>query len=200
MIFYGVRKNKIAEGKIDSECGNCNKKTEFIYQITSNYCHFFFIPTIPFGKQTNVICVNCREIYNESEIDNSLKKELSCKYDSKTPKWQWTGSLIFILFIFLMSWNSKEKNDKIQKIFENPRKNDIYEIKVFSDQFTLMKIDSVKSNSIIFIKSKYSSNLLSGLDGLLKKGNENWSLIKIEVPKKTIDSLMINESIKNIRR
>jgi hypothetical protein len=200
MIFCGVRKYKIAEGKIDSECGNCKKKNEFIYQITSNYCHFFFIPTIPFGKQTNVICVNCREIYNESEMDKSLKKELSGKYDSKTPKWQWTGSLMFILVILLLSWNSKEKNDKVQKLFENPRKNDIYDIKVFSDQFTLFKIDSVKSNSIIFLKSKYSSDRLSGLDELVKKGDENWSLIKIEVPKKTIDSLMINKSIENIRR
>lgn len=106
-MIFGIRKSKIYNDTLKSDCGNCNLHQEFIYTVTSNYFHILFIPTFPLGMQNFLKCSFCKTTYIDKEIDLKIRRELKNKIQLKTPVWQWTGAILIALLIIYSRFIAK---------------------------------------------------------------------------------------------
>jgi hypothetical protein len=90
------------------------------------------------------------------------------KAQTKIPLWTFSGLGVLALIIIAVTISSQKKLKKVNEMVLTPKTNDIVEIKQKDGSYTLLKINSVTSDSIYFFANKYQTDragALSELDG-----------------------------------
>ena len=126
-IFFGTRASKIKTKRIDgnTECPYCQNKNTFVATAFGKYFHLFWIPLLPFSKETVLECSHCKKTYAEHELPENLRLALvkSNQIDPpKRPLWHGFGCLVLALIglvvigISIASaifWSDKDVKDEI---------------------------------------------------------------------------------------
>ena len=150
-------------GRTCSECG-C---IESIFVVPAQeYFHVFWIPMFPLVKKYTFICNNCGGEFTEPKKEIPLEVKRQCK----TPRWAFIGSVISVIAIVALVTFAEISNSKnriqYNEWIDNPEINDVYEVKLDTEGYSLMKVVSFTSDSIYFYPYSEYTDLFSGLKEL----------------------------------
>lgn len=201
MIFYGTNSKNIKNGKIiNVECPNCGQNTSMTYSVFGKYAHIYWIPVFPYKKISITECNSCKRTYESGELPHSITQKLKQDYEKDNPKypiWMFSGaSIIFGIIIFIIFMNMKMKEDEAIYIKE-PKVGDLYHYKTETGNYSLMKIQELSKDSILFLVNEMETNLMSGTKdiNLKKHFKEAYAFSK-----KDIQKLYKEENIYEINR
>ncbi|WP_316768376.1 hypothetical protein [Pedobacter frigiditerrae] len=181
MIVYGTSTTKIATETIADKCLNCSNQFTIQLNVYQRYVHLFWIPFLPAGKIGITQCTHCHEVLEQSNFTYSITETYkTAKSNSKTPIWIFSGVLVVAIIIAGGFIYNKQDEAKNAKIILSPQKNDVYEIKLANDSYTLYKVDKVVGDSVFIMPNKFETNQISGLADLEEKGysEEIFPLVK----------------------
>lgn len=151
MIFiFGTRGSTRPAIKTDYVCPACGQEHSVYVVPQQRYFHLFWIPVFPTSKNYTIICTECGGTFLPTKI--SVTKDI--KQQAKTPKWTFFGLFagVVLLTSFLLfgkTLSDKSKENIINKI-ENPSENDIYQVKLKHNEYTLYKVAYKTKDSIYF--------------------------------------------------
>jgi len=163
MIFFGTRSTGINTEKIPNyKCISCEKLNTTNLTIFSKYVHIYWIPLFPYGKTAAIICENCGLEQRKNKFSDELNLAYAnIKVNGKTPIWHFIGLFVITAIILLatgMISNSISSTKKTRannlKYFNEPKVNDIYSVKLENNDFSLMKIGKITTDSIFVYHNK----------------------------------------------
>ncbi|HTD98928.1 MAG TPA: hypothetical protein VK668_06555 [Mucilaginibacter sp.] len=92
------------------------------------------------------------------------------KTHARIPIWTFAGVFLVIIGTTLAVVSDKNRAQKVSKLILSPKKDDIFEIKLKDDAYTLYKVQSVANDTVYFFANKYQTNKQTGLSDLVEKG------------------------------
>ena len=173
MIFYGSKATQIGTEALFDKCSNCGTPNSIEMVVYQRYAHIYWIPFFPIGKTGGTYCSHCKQVLPNKEFSETLKTSFSnLKSASKTPIWTFTGlALAAVLIVWGVSM-SKQKDQENAALIVDPRKGDIYEVRLGNKQYTLFKVDKVVGDTVFLFMNEYETNKSSGLADLKRKGDK----------------------------
>lgn len=178
MIIYGMRASLQKTEPLADNCPNCNTSGSVQMNVFQRYAHIFWIPVFPIGKTGVSQCTSCRQILKQKEMPASIKLGYeNLKTHTKIPVWTFSGLLIIALAIAGFAIADKQKASRVSKMLTSLHKDDVLEVKVKDDQYTLFKVDHVTGNLVYVAFNKFQTNMESSIDDLKDKEFDN-SVIK----------------------
>jgi hypothetical protein len=178
MIIYGMRASLRKTEPIADNCPNCNTSGSVQMNVFQRYAHIFWIPMFPIGKTGVSQCLHCRQILKLKEMPASVKLGYdNLKTHAKIPVWTFSGLLLIALTIVGFSIADKQKATKVNHMITSLKKDDILEVKIKDNEFTLFKVDHVAGNMVYIAINKYQTNMETGISDLKDKEFDN-SVIK----------------------
>lgn len=113
----------------NTKCSNCGKKGAMRMFTFSNYFHIFLIPFCPYQKDGATHCSNCNQkLYNTQFSEELLHEYYQMKTDAKKAYWQFTGLVLFIIFIIAAICSIREDNKRDVLRLPTPQSGNIYEV------------------------------------------------------------------------
>ena len=201
MIFYGTNAKCIKNGKIiNVQCPKCEQNTSMTYTVFGKYAHVYWIPFIPYKKVSITECNSCKRTFESGELPQNIVQKLNHNFErsnTKYPLWMYSGTSILIgILIFTFFMNMKNKEDEAIYVKE-PKIGDLYHYKTESGNYSLMKIQELSKDSILFLVNEMETNLMSGTKdiNLKKHFKEAYAFSK-----KDIKKLYKEENIYEINR
>ncbi|RZJ49132.1 MAG: hypothetical protein EOO44_18850, partial [Flavobacterium sp.] len=141
MIVLGTSTKKIITETVIDKCLNCGNQFTLQLNILQRYVHIFWIPFFPAGKIGATHCTHCQEALEQSNFTYSLTETCkSIKSNSKTPIWTFSGLALLFIIIAGGFFYSRQNEEKNAKIILSPERNDVYEIKLSNQNYTLYKV------------------------------------------------------------
>ncbi len=130
MIIFGTGEKKLANNQQRKQkCPNCGEQG-IAFHLFQKYFHLFWIPTIPIGKRKVAACEKCGAGYEDNNIPQDLKSELSYVLsETRTPPYMYSGSAIAVIGIALISYFSDGKTT-----FKHPSGKKSAEGKMIGDE------------------------------------------------------------------
>lgn len=178
MIIYGMRASLRKTELIADNCPNCNTSGSVQMNVFQRYAHIFWIPMFPIGKTGISQCQHCKQILKLKEMPASVKLGYeNLKTHAKIPLWAFSGLLVIALAIVGFSIADKQKAAKVSHLITSLKKDDILEVKIKDDEYTLFKVDHVVGNLVYIAINKYQTNTETGISDLKEKEFDN-SVIK----------------------
>jgi hypothetical protein len=171
MIIYGTRAPQIRSEQIFDPCPNCHTNNNVHISVYQRYGHVFWIPFFPIEKTGISVCVNCRQVLKLDQMPLVLRSNYeSIKSRARTPIWSFAGVFLIALGIVAIVISQKQKGEKISKLIMSPKKDDVFEIKLEDNEYTLYKVKNVSNDTVFFYANKYQTNQETGLSDLDEKG------------------------------
>jgi hypothetical protein len=134
------------------------------------YAHIFWIPFVPTHKKAVSECTNCRQVLEKKEFPLHFKNEYEdLKFQAKTPLWTFAGLGILAVVIVLGIISSNIDDAKNADLIFDPKKGDIYEMKLSATEYTLYKVDKVEGNAVYLFENEFVSDRASGVTDLYAK-------------------------------
>ncbi len=199
MIIYGTRSTLLKTEYLFEPCPNCNTANSVQMNVFQQYAHIFWIPIFPIRKTGVSVCTNCRQVLKEKQMPASLKLSYqNLKSDTKIPIWHFTGIFLVFLVVIAVVISDKQTSDKVSKLIMSPKKDDVFQIKLKDDVYTLYKVKKVEGDTVYFFANKYQTSEESGLSGLSDKEfdtAETYGLSKSE-----LNNMNKNDEIIDIER
>lgn len=178
MIIYGMRSSLQKTELIADNCPNCNTSNSVQMNVFQQYAHIFWIPVFPVGKTGVSQCMHCRQILKLKEMPASIKLGYeNLQTHVKIPAWTFSGLLLIALAVIGFSIADKQKASKVSHMMTSLKKNDILEVKIRDNEYTLFKVDHVDGNLVYVAINKFQTNMESGISDLKDKEFDN-SVIK----------------------
>jgi hypothetical protein len=178
MIIYGMRASLRKAEFITENCPNCGTSNSIQMTVFQRYAHIFWIPMFPIGKTGVSQCAQCKQILKLKQMPDAVKLGYeNLKSHTKIPLWTFSGLLLIALAIAGFSIADKQKAAKVSHMMTSLKKDDILEVKVKDDEYTLFKVDHVAGNLVYIAISKYQTNMETGISDLKEKEFDN-SVIK----------------------
>jgi hypothetical protein len=181
MIIFGTTTKRITTETVTDKCLNCESRFTIQLNIFQRYVHIFWIPFLPAGKIGVTKCTHCQEVLEQSNFTYSLTETYqSIESNSKTPIWTFSGLALLTLIIAGGLFYNKKNQERNAKIILSPERNDVYEIKLSDQNYTLYKVHKVIGDSVFLTHNKFETNSLTGIDDLEEKGysEEIFSIFK----------------------
>ncbi|MDN3548074.1 hypothetical protein [Mucilaginibacter aquaedulcis] len=100
---------------------------------------------------------------------------------TKIPLWTYSGLLIIGLAIAGFTFADKQKKTRVNKMIYSLKKDDILEVKLKGDIYTLLKVDHVSGNLVYVAMNKYQSNSETNMDELKSKGYDTSTIQEFPV-------------------
>jgi len=170
MIVYGTRASLQKSEYIYEACPNCQKTNSVQINVYQRYAHIFWIPFFPIGKTGISVCSDCRQVLKLDQMPEALKLSYqNIKSNTRIPVWTFIGVFLIAAGIVALTINENQKAERVGKYILAPKKNDIFEIKLKDDEFTLYKVEKVERDTVYFFANKYTTNQQTGLDDLAIK-------------------------------
>ncbi len=140
-------------------CPNCKKTGTLMMSAHSTHAHLFWIPMFPIKKKEFIYCYECQYIITPEEASEKVKREYQFhKSEIKNPIWKYSGLfLIFFLFIYIF-WTDKVERENHQSYLNSPVINDVYEYRVSSFEFSLLKVVDLSEDSVFVVANQYIVN------------------------------------------
>ena len=170
MLIVGV-KNKILDvKKISDPCPFCKATDSLQMTFFQQYVSLFWIPFFPSKKHANTLCSHCNaEFLLEYMSPNFREIYEDIKTKNKTPLWTFTGTLIAIILLVSLAFAIKIDSDNTRKRVAAPQINDLFEIKLKSDKYTIYKVQKVEHDSVYFFANKFEVDAITGITDLYNK-------------------------------
>lgn len=184
MIVFGTSTRQIATEIINDKCLNCGNQFTIQLNILQRYLHLFWIPFLPVGKIGITRCTHCHEILEQSNFTYTLTETYyNIKLNSKTPIWTFSGLVLVLIIISVGIFLSKQNDAKNAQIILTPQRNDIYEVKLSNQNYTLYKVNKVTKDSVFLVQNQFETNSITGLSELEEKGysEEAFPLIRSDL-------------------
>jgi hypothetical protein len=171
MIIYGTKGKQLAKEHVTDKCPNCGAQNSINMYVFQKYGHIFWIPFIPMEKTGVSECTQCKQVLKILQMPAYLRTTfVNVKAKTKTPIWTFAGLAavgILIILVVLQGIKDKELN---AKLVLTPHAGDIYEVKTKEHNYTLMKINKVKGDSVYVNLNNYETDKASGIYKLKEKG------------------------------
>jgi predicted RNA-binding Zn-ribbon protein involved in translation (DUF1610 family) len=168
MLIWGTRAKLLLSKLILFKCANCGEQNQ-LFCIFQKYLHLFWIPTIPFGKETILECQNCKKVLEKHEFSAELKTALNLENTTPSaPFWMYSG-LALIVFFSVYFYIEDLKTEQQTKIYISaPAKGDVAILKT-EGKYGIIKLQLINENEIQFFASKYLYNSVSKAKKSLEK-------------------------------
>lgn len=170
--FLFTTRNKVisANNSVNCNCDNCGAQNRIKMSVVLHYLSVFFIPTFPQRKTLKSQCNNCKQILQEFQFPIHFDKEANrLKTKIKPPLWSRAGVLFVPLFFVCIAVVDEIRNDRIKGYLAAPLVGDIYELKIADEEYTLIKVNRVSTDSVYVSESLYITNTAKGLRKIQKK-------------------------------
>lgn len=202
MIIFGRRKKEIQRGKITNVvCPSCSENTTMDYLIEIKYFHLYWIPFVPYKKNSFVTCLFCDEEFDKKHFSDNIKNKLKRQSELKTvkkPLWMYSGIILLIILTILAIYQSKNASSNREDYKANPKVGDVYFLNCLPSKYTTMKIVAVENDSIHFIENDTS---VTRFKHTFSINRDNYYTNKVKTYSKSqIKNLFQNDSIYTINR
>lgn len=160
MLISGKRtvfiKTKVSKREI---CPNCNSKRTSLISIVRKHVHLFWIPMFPLKKKGIVHCLNCHSVQFAKEMPMQVKLECDeLMKEARGPLWQFSGSLLLVLFIIVISSSIQKDKQREREYLASPLTGDIYMYKVRVSEYSTMKVVAIADDSVYVIPNNKTVN------------------------------------------
>jgi zinc-ribbon family len=201
MIIYGTRAKRLTHENLMDKCPNCGSLGTSEMHVFQKYAHVFWIPFFPIRKIGVSQCNHCKQVLKDNEMPGELKETYNrVKAGTKTPIWSFIGAALLAVLIISIVISERDKDARIAKLVLQPAPGDVYEIKTKSNQYSLIRIEQVNGDTVLFRQNEYETNKLSGLDDIRKKGMDAYSEDVYLMTRKGLKELYDKGSIEDIER
>ncbi len=199
MILYGT-KYKFLNSKNPSylSCSHCKTEGNISMKVLTKYAYLYFIPMFPMKKVGIAECGHCKKVYKEKEMSEQMKKELQNQKDkTKSPIWQYSGSVLLVLVISGAVFFKNLENEEKEKFIQSPQKGDVYEYKE-ANGYSTMKVVSVNSDSVFIKYNTYGIDKISKIDQI--ELPENYEKEVYRISKKQLQEMYEKREIIGVNR
>jgi len=170
MIIFGTKATFRKSEYIFDPCPNCRTTNSVQISIFQRYGHIFWIPFIPIGKTGVSVCNNCRQVLKLEQMSPQLRLSYdNLQTNTRIPIWSFSGVFLIILGVIAVDISDKQKSEKVSKLILSPKKDDVFEIKLTDNGYTLYKVQRVEKDTVYFYANRYQTNQESGLGDLADK-------------------------------
>jgi hypothetical protein len=167
MVIAGTRSILLKSEVIFDPCPNCHKTNCVKMSVYQLYGALFFIIFFPSNKIGISNCTNCGHELKLYQMPPSYQLHYqNLKANTKTPIWTFSGILVILLVIVAFFVIVHQQDVETKKYILSPRKNDIYQVQVKNNWYSLYKVKTVVGDTVFFISNKYQVDQISGLDEL----------------------------------
>jgi hypothetical protein len=164
MIIYGSKSKQLAVDHIIEKCPECGTQNSTDMHVFQKYAHIYWLPLFPLGKHGVSQCDKCKLILKNNKMPNDLRLAYyNVRTKAKTPIWMFSGLIIIGLLSIYGIYGSKKEAEKTKQMIVDLKPNDILQIKV-NQEYTKIKITTVKGDSVFYKSNQYSVDRESGLD------------------------------------
>jgi hypothetical protein len=171
MIVYGSKATQLAKETIVDKCPGCGTLNSVELYVFQKYAHVFWIPFFPMGKTGVSQCSHCKQALKLKEMPDGIRSAYeNLKAQTKAPVWMFSGLALVAILITVGIINSKQNDARNAKLIAAPLAGDVYEVKTTDGQYTLYKVDNVKSDSVFYLVHQFQTNKSTGLGELKRKG------------------------------
>jgi len=199
MIVYGTRAVLQKTEYIYDACPSCRATNSVQMNVYQRYAHVFWIPFFPIGKTGVSVCESCRQVLQVKQMPESLKPAYeNVKSNTRIPAWTFIGVFLIAAGIVATIISENQKAEKVGKLIIAPKINDVFEIKLKDEEFTLYKVAKVAHDTVYFVANKYTIDQESHLDDLKTKGYDESSTYGISIRK--LVAMNKNDEILDIDR
>jgi len=170
MIIYGTKATLLKAEFIFDPCPNCRTANSVQINVYQRYAHIFWIPFFPIGKTGISVCNDCRQVLKLDQMPPSLKSSYdNIKAHTRIPVWTFAGIFLVAMGIIAIIISEKQKDEKVSKFILSPKKDDVFEIKLKDNEYTLYKVQRLEKDTVYFYANKYQTNQETGLSDLADK-------------------------------
>ncbi len=170
MIIYGTKATLCKSEYIFEPCPNCRTANSMQMSVFQRYAHVFWIPFFPIGKTGVSVCSNCRQVLKLDQMPPSLRLSYdNIKTNTRIPIWTFAGVILVAIGVIAIIVSEKQKDEKVSKLILSPKKDDVFEIKLKDNEYTLYKVQMVVGDTTYFFANKYQTNQETGLSDLSAK-------------------------------
>ncbi len=199
MIIYGTKATLLKSDSIFDPCPSCGTNNSIQINVYQRYAHVFWIPFFPIGKTGVSACNNCKQVLKLNQMPASLRLSYdNIKAQSKMPVWTFSGLFLIVLGIIAIMISEKQKDERVGKLILSPKKDDVFEIKLKDNEYTLYKVQKVDGDTVYFYANKYQTNRQTGLAGLADQPFD--TDMSYGLPKSKLVSMSKNDEIIDIDR
>ncbi|MDB5229013.1 MAG: hypothetical protein JWN78_3206 [Bacteroidota bacterium] len=199
MAKIGVIKRELWHSVVADKCPKCGSMSELQIKFTQNIFVLGF-PLFPMDKKVEIKCTNC----NQEIPLHYAPKYVTAKYeeirpDLKTPKWAYSGSILFggVLLFMLIYMPIEAKKNK--KYIDAAKPGDIYKVRyedpnaIFhKDLYSMLKVVGVNGNDVFIVPCIYEKNS-SDLSSITRKPDEEiWGDDTTYYTKETLKNMLEN--------
>ena len=184
MLIIGVRNKKLDIRNISDVCSFCRVTNTLEITLYQQYVSIFWIPFFPSKKQLITSCKHCDATFQSEYM--SLKFRQICediKTENKTPWWVFSGSGILVASLIALVIGIKIDTDNTREFVSAPRINDIFEIRLKDDIYTLYKVHKVEHDSVYFYANKYQISDETGISNLYDEEFETSKMYGLSISK-----------------
>ncbi|GHU99587.1 hypothetical protein FACS1894159_03850 [Bacteroidia bacterium] len=176
VIFYGIRSKAQRSVQTTYNCPHCGKERSIAVVPVWKYAHLFWVPFFPLWKSYVCLCTECDEVV-EKTIDMPITKEIK-RQTSRLPWWTFSGLIIVALLVGWGVIQSKTRELSAQRDIkakiENPQVGDVYQVRLDSCKYTLMRATAVRGDSIFVQFHEYYVDKGSDLPKLKRKRGSDY--------------------------
>lgn len=169
MIIYGTKAKIILTEATTELCPSCNTHNVYM-NVLQKWAHIFWIPTSPIGKTGVSQCTHCQQVLNLKQMPPALKFSYdNIKSQSKTPLWTFSGAAVIAIIFAAAAVHGTQNAERITKMIPALQPNDVLELKIDANAFSLAKVTRVNRDTVFFLNNKYQTDRESGLNDLKTK-------------------------------
>ncbi len=199
-VHLQVNDKLLQTGKLNQfSCPKCKEKGNLEYRIYGGIVSFLLIPMLPKRKITKLFCNNCHIEFGLNKSSLDIKQAINYEKEKRpinTPLWHFTGFFVLISILSFATYIGIEMT-KLEKIYiRKPEKNDIYKAN-FNGEYTTLKVENVKKDSVIVLLNKYKLSSYKGLEEINIEKNYNTPKT---FSKKELLNMYYNNTIYEINR
>lgn len=175
MKFFGNKFVLIAQEAVIDRCPNCGAEETLRLNIFQKCFYAFFIPVIPHAKKGNSECTQCKQVLEENRIPGRWYDQFTI-LKRKGPKvWMFSGLLIMpIVFNLLPLLTARsaslQRMNEYRQYIENPRIEDLYEVKQHNKKYVLLKTEMIIGDTVYFRQSRYQTPAREALGSVVNNG------------------------------
>ncbi|MEP6611352.1 MAG: hypothetical protein ABJA76_05690 [Mucilaginibacter sp.] len=90
------------------------------------------------------------------------------------PIWNFSGLIVIGIAIVALAISERYRHEQVNNFVHSPRKDDVLEIVLAYDKYTLYKIEKVEKDTAYYFANKYETTDPSGLADLKNKGEDGF--------------------------
>lgn len=167
MIIYGYRDATLQSCAFEEAvCPHCGQQGHIVGTVFSRHAHVMWIPLFPFSKRLVVWCQQCGQESGTPNFTPDMQMRMATFRSSQKARiWQYTGLLLFAVFMINMMLTGRREMANTKKYFESPAINDVY-CTESDNEYSLMTIGEILDDSIYFYINEYYTSKITNVQKL----------------------------------